>query len=55
MLLKKLNKLWVRYGWGFLLFKKQKVGRAGVLIYLKCWNKVTLESYIVENAKIKNG
>ena len=24
---------------------------AGTLIYLKCWNKVRLGSYIVENAK----
>ena len=28
---------------------------AGILIYLKCWSKVGLESNIVENAKIRYG
>ena len=28
---------------------------AGILIYLKYYNKVRLRSYIVENAKIKYG
>ena len=26
----------VGYGWGILLFKKQKLGTAGTLIHLKC-------------------
>ena len=26
----------IRYGWGFILLKMLKYGKAGVLIYLKC-------------------
>ena len=49
------SKVQLRYGWCILLLKKHKHGTAGVLIYLKCWNKVRLGSYIVENAKTRYG
>ena len=43
------------YGWGLLLFKKQKLGMIGTLIYLKWQNKVPLGSYIIESAKLRYG
>ena len=61
-------KVGLRYGWGVILFKKQKEGTAGVYLYGQCWNKVllgfypikllkqvTVGCYIVENAKIRYG
>ena len=58
---KVLKKVRVRCDWGLLLFKKQelfknqKQGMAGVLIYLNCWNKIRLGSSIVYKAKIRYG
>ena len=43
------------YGWGLLLFRKQKKGTAVVLMYLKWKNKARLGFYIMENAKITHG